>query len=432
MANVYSWVKETGEQNANSDGDINWAEGQAPSTVNNSSRAELASHARFYEAAHGILTTTGAALSYALTTELTNPTTVLRDGLLFSFKAHITCGDDPTFNVDATGPKKLYRADLTQVKTNGILVNQHYEVKYDTTLDSGNGGWVLFGTGLGTNSSETIKEVWTFEKGIAYGGAGEGTLLYTGTESQSKYAAGTTGAVDIFDGTPAARTEPAGEDTTDAITVLTAEKGDKRLLQRIEAEGTIVSAATTDIGAETPYRLNVTGTVAITSFGTVANSRKKLRFSGALTLTYNAVSLILPTAADITTAAGDIAEFVSDGAGNWRCSEYLKADGTSLAVGEKPIGVDQQWQDVTGSRVIGTNYQNDTGQAIQVNIFAVKSGVLSQFFVGTSDPANVEVARMQATSATFIGNMTAIVPSGHFYRYDGPAITAWVELRTTP
>lgn len=97
-------------------------------------------------------------------------------------------------------------------------------------------------------------------------------------------------------------------------------------------EGTIASAATTDIGAETEYRLNVTGTVTITSLGTETNSRKQLRFSDVLTLTHNATSLILPGGADITTAAGDIFYFESDATGNWRCTSYLPAEGYSTSI----------------------------------------------------------------------------------------------------
>jgi len=55
-------------------------------------------------------------------------------------------------------------------------------------------------------------------------------------------------------------------------------------------------------------------------------------FTGALTLTHNATSLILPGAASITTAAGDVAVFVSEGSGNWRCVSYTKANGLSLAL----------------------------------------------------------------------------------------------------
>ncbi|MBV9548263.1 MAG: DUF2793 domain-containing protein [Alphaproteobacteria bacterium] len=93
------------------------------------------------------------------------------------------------------------------------------------------------------------------------------------------------------------------------------------------AESSIASAATCDIGGAGTLVLAVTGSTTITSFGTVANRLRLLRFAGALTLTHNATSLILPGGADIVTAAGDTAMFSSDAAGNWRCRHYSRADG---------------------------------------------------------------------------------------------------------
>lgn len=82
-----------------------------------------------------------------------------------------------------------------------------------------------------------------------------------------------------------------------------------------EAKGLdIASAATTDIGAATGNFVHVTGTTTITGFGTVAaGARRLVVFDGALALTHNATSLILPTGANITTAAGDAALCVSEG-----------------------------------------------------------------------------------------------------------------------
>lgn len=90
-------------------------------------------------------------------------------------------------------------------------------------------------------------------------------------------------------------------------------------------EGTIASAATCDIGAEDEEFLNVTGTTTITSFGTVrAGTKRVLLFAGALTLTHNATSLIL-RGENITTRAGDVAVFASEGSGNWRLVNYFAA-----------------------------------------------------------------------------------------------------------
>lgn len=85
----------------------------------------------------------------------------------------------------------------------------------------------------------------------------------------------------------------------------------------------IASATTTDIGAATGNFVHITGTTTITGLGTIAaGAIRVVRFAGVLTLTHNATSLILPTGANITTAAGDTAIFVSEGSGNWRCVNY--------------------------------------------------------------------------------------------------------------
>jgi hypothetical protein len=94
----------------------------------------------------------------------------------------------------------------------------------------------------------------------------------------------------------------------------------------------VASSGTLTVG-EGGY-FHITGTTAITALAlSVDKAGRKvwLKFDGALTLTHNATSLILPTGANIATAAGDIAGFVSEGSGNFRCFVYQRADGTALA-----------------------------------------------------------------------------------------------------
>jgi hypothetical protein len=94
------------------------------------------------------------------------------------------------------------------------------------------------------------------------------------------------------------------------------------------AEIDLASAGTTDIGAQASNNVRITGTTTITSFGTAANGvTRQLRFAAALTLTYNATSLILPGGANITTAAGDTATAVSLGSGNWVVTDFMPASG---------------------------------------------------------------------------------------------------------
>jgi len=94
----------------------------------------------------------------------------------------------------------------------------------------------------------------------------------------------------------------------------------------------IASAATIDLSTATGNYVEITGSTGpVTSLGTVAaGATYMLRFISTPVLTHNGTSLILPTSANITVAAGDRAIFVSLGSGNWVCQSYLRASGNSL------------------------------------------------------------------------------------------------------
>lgn len=98
----------------------------------------------------------------------------------------------------------------------------------------------------------------------------------------------------------------------------------------LSGEVTVASAATVDLGAQTTRRVAITGTTTIISFGTGANKERLVRFTGALTLTHNAGSLVLPGGANIATAAGDAAHLASDASGNWRVLNYRIASRGAL------------------------------------------------------------------------------------------------------
>jgi hypothetical protein len=95
----------------------------------------------------------------------------------------------------------------------------------------------------------------------------------------------------------------------------------------LHIQGTpIVSAATTSIGSATGDFIDITGTTTITSLGTgSAGDQRVVRFTGALILTHNATSLILPGNANITTAVNDRATFRSLGGSNWICIHYNRS-----------------------------------------------------------------------------------------------------------
>ncbi len=148
-------------------------------------------------------------------------------------------------------------------------------------------------------------------------------------------------------------------------------------------EVSIASAATCDLGAAASLFVQVTGTAAIASFGSGASLLRFVRFAQALTLTHNAVSLILPGAASIVTAAGDTAVFASDASGNWRCQSYSRASGQPVAANlqANALGLGM----APGNMLDITNNQNAISLAKLLNN---SPGGVAQAVFNTSNGAN--------------------------------------------
>lgn len=90
----------------------------------------------------------------------------------------------------------------------------------------------------------------------------------------------------------------------------------------------VASAATVNLGAVGSNLISITGTTAITSFGSSALLSAplyELTFTGSVMLTYNATSMILLGGQNIATAAGDAAVALYLGSGNWRVLDYTRA-----------------------------------------------------------------------------------------------------------
>lgn len=100
---------------------------------------------------------------------------------------------------------------------------------------------------------------------------------------------------------------------------------------------TLLTADTVDLGSVPNMVLTVTGAGPVYSFGSTAPAGivKVLIFSGATQLIYNATSMILPGAANLTTAANDIAIVTSLGSGNWQA---LYFQGATLSVQQGGTG----------------------------------------------------------------------------------------------
>ncbi len=102
------------------------------------------------------------------------------------------------------------------------------------------------------------------------------------------------------------------------------------------SKGSDITAASTITPVATSSYFVVTGNTGITAIGETyswVGRTVVLKFSGTPILTHSA-GLILPGAANITAAAGDVAAFVNESAGVWRCSHYSNGLAlTSAAIG---------------------------------------------------------------------------------------------------
>src|SRR5499427_6202887 len=96
---VWSWSS-TAASNGTIDTTINFQEGQAPSTVNNSARALMAAVAQYRDDIGGALTTSGTSTAYTLATNSVFTSTTLMNAQKICFVPHTTNTGSCTLNVD--------------------------------------------------------------------------------------------------------------------------------------------------------------------------------------------------------------------------------------------------------------------------------------------------------------------------------------------
>lgn len=187
------------------------------------------------------------------------------------------------------------------------------------------------------------------------------------TNTLSFYFASDTETLSFYDWNDAAWQDIAAPTTASTTEVLTGTDTSKSVtpdaLAALWEQGSdIASAGTISVG-EGGY-FHVTGTTTITDidFGTTKAGRWALLvFDGALTLTHNATTLILPTGANITTAAGDACLVVSEGGDNVRVVWYQRKSGAALSGGSgqaqiyetftTPVDGDFAWRNQGGASI---------------------------------------------------------------------------------
>ena len=103
-------------------------------------------------------------------------------------------------------------------------------------------------------------------------------------------------------------------------------------LLKFAAGTNIASAATVNLSTATGNTVHITGTTGISAWTMTSGQVMDVIFDGVLTLTHHDTNNNLPSAANITTAAGDRARLFYDGTTVY-CLNYTRADGTALVAG---------------------------------------------------------------------------------------------------
>lgn len=213
------------------------------------------------------------------------------------------------------------------------------------------------------------------------------------------------------------------------VSVLRADVEALPVLNYGKAQTVASAAGTTSLAGTWSNHITMTGTATITGFGTVPEGvRRTITAGGAFTLAYNATSMILPGASDITAASGDVFEVVSLGSGNWRCISYQRAAVAPLNIAsdigkiddfatlEAPAG----WLEANADAVSRTTYsklfnaitRQTTGTTVSgsptissvANTTRVAVGMPIS---GPGIPSGATVAGVTASSITLSANATA-------------------------
>lgn len=128
----WSWSK-TAATNANADSTINWAEGQAPSSINDSARAMMARTAEYRDDIAGAIVTGGTSTAYTVTSNQGFDTLAHMDGKVIAFSPHTTNGATVQLNVDGLGLKPLRSAPSTELLAGTIIQGTPYVALYNNS-----------------------------------------------------------------------------------------------------------------------------------------------------------------------------------------------------------------------------------------------------------------------------------------------------------
>ena len=135
---------QTAASNASADSNANWAEGMAPSQVNDSARAIMASVAKWRDDIGAGIFTTGGPTNYVITTNqgFASLSALALKPLLVYF--NVTNAINPTLNADGLGAKSIFMPDGINTPQAAFIQPGSYLMTYSVSA----GGFYINQTGI--------------------------------------------------------------------------------------------------------------------------------------------------------------------------------------------------------------------------------------------------------------------------------------------
>jgi microcystin-dependent protein len=128
----WKWLH-TASSNATADSTINWAEGMAPSAVNDSARAMMARLAEWRDDVSGTITTAGSSTAYTVASNQGFDNLADLNGAMIAFVPHTTNNTPATLNIDGLGAKPLRFGPSLDLQSGVLIQGTPYVVSYNNS-----------------------------------------------------------------------------------------------------------------------------------------------------------------------------------------------------------------------------------------------------------------------------------------------------------
>lgn len=118
---------------SNASATYTWAEGMAPSSVNDSARGIMSDAAQYRDDISGAIVTGGTSTAYTVTSYSTFDSLANMSGQVVAFSPHATNGATVTLNVDGLGAKPLRSAPSVELPAGVLIQGTPYTAIYNNS-----------------------------------------------------------------------------------------------------------------------------------------------------------------------------------------------------------------------------------------------------------------------------------------------------------